>query len=125
MLVVRGCSLAPEQSRLGKDEGAGIQGAKGRAGAGPSQQGTVERRTVMRLRRPARRDDHDIVRLILDVAKRVGPDAQAIAGDDLAAGGRGEVPAKQDAAIEIVRSPEWIQESDGRGQIEVWRHNDE
>ena len=54
VLVMRGCTLAPQQSRLGKDEGTGIQRAQGRASARPSEQGTVERRAAIGLWRPAR-----------------------------------------------------------------------
>src|SRR5690242_17935937 len=84
----------------------------------------MQRHAVVAFRRPARGDDDDVLRLVAEVAQRLGARAEAVARYDLATGRGCYVPAKEDAAVQIVGRTERIEETDGGGQIEVGRHDD-
>src|SRR5262245_49496619 len=125
MLVMRGGTFASKQARLGQNEGAGIESTQCRPGASPSVEGAMQWSAVVGLGRPARRDNDDVLTLILDVTEGLGANAHAVAGRHLASDGRGDLPSKERGALQVVRGSERVKKSNGCCDVEIRRDDEQ
>lgn len=75
--------------------------------------------------RPARRHHDQIETLGRQIRQRAGFHAQPVAGGDVSALDRGEIPVEMRDAVEVVRGPHRIDEADRHHQVETGGDDDQ